>query len=176
MAVNVEPITFTGRLTYEDLLEVHRIRWRFEASRRLGVRGALWTACLVALIFHVNDHADEPLWVPLGIILIGCLPWTRREYRRLSERWKLRRQKDRLEEATAIFTDDSVALSDETSGVRLAWRRLAAIVATPRGILFLTPPQQTWFYLPQRLFDGNSHRDDILASAGAKGVRIFRLK
>jgi hypothetical protein len=80
-------------------------------------------------------------------------------------RWRYNRNQDKFIEHTATFTNESVSTSRATTDIRLTWDQLASIVATPRGLLFIIPPRNIWFWLPQHLFEGNSHRDIILELA-----------
>src|SRR5262249_50851573 len=91
---------------------------------------------------------------------------------RLLVAWRYRRHPELIVEHTATFTTDSVLLSSVHADVRLNWDRLAAILTTPRGLLFLLPPYTAWFWLPQRLFEGNSKKDHILNLASEHKVRI----
>ncbi len=59
--------------------------------------------------------------------------------------------------------------------MRLNWDGLAAIISTSRGLLFIVPPHSAWFWLPQREFDGNNRKEQILDVAREHNVRIERM-
>lgn len=59
--------------------------------------------------------------------------------------------------------------------IRLNWDRLDSIAATPRGLLFLMPPHGALFWLPQRLFEDNNHRQTILELATEHKIPFRRM-
>ena len=59
--------------------------------------------------------------------------------------------------------------------MRLNWEGVKAIVTSPRGLLFIVPPHSAWFWLPQREFDGNTKKDQILDAAREHNIRIERM-
>jgi hypothetical protein len=96
-------------------------------------------------------------------------------HHRLATGWRYRRHRDQFVEHTAIVTNEDVMVASFHAAVRLNWDRLAFIVSTPHGLLFVIPPHAAWFWLPQRLFDGNDHKESILALATEHKVPIRRM-
>ena len=94
----------------------------------------------------------------------------------LAIRRRYRRHRDKFVEHTASFTDDSVRLASAKSEARITWDLLGFVVATPRGLLFGFLPHAVWFWLPQRLFEGNAQREILLALAARHRVPIREMR
>jgi hypothetical protein len=59
--------------------------------------------------------------------------------------------------------------------MRLNWDGLKAVISTSRSLLFIVPRHAAWFWLPQRLFDGNNQKEQILQTAREHNARIERM-
>jgi hypothetical protein len=89
--------------------------------------------------------------------------------------YRYRRHPEQFIESTVTLTDNSLVVSNADMDLRLNWNQLRSIIATPRGVLFLAPPYQALFWLPRRLFDGNTYREAILRLADQHSVQIKRI-
>ena len=85
---------------------------------------------------------------------------------RLVVRWRYNLNRDKFIEHTATFTNESVSTSSATTDIRLTWDQLTSIVATPRGLLFIIPPRNIWFWLPQHLFEDQPDNAFFVATQG----------
>ena len=93
----------------------------------------------------------------------------------LSVKQRYNRDRDKFIDHTVTFTHESVSSTSTTADHRIAWDQFASIIVTPRGLLFLLPPHNVWFWLPQRLFDGNTLKETILELATEHKVSIRRM-
>jgi hypothetical protein len=111
-----------------------------------------------------------PYFLVLGLCAYFPFGWIIE--RRLAVTRQYRRHPELYYENTVTFTNESLKLSSIHMDLRLNWDRLAMIVSTRRGLLFLTPPHEPLFWLPERLFEGNDFREKILEVATKHKVQI----
>jgi len=78
-------------------------------------------------------------------------------------------------ESTVALSEDSVSVANVNFDMRLRWKQLRTVVSTRRGLLFLLPPQQPLCWLPQRLFEGNTKKEQILDLARQHNVPVKEL-
>ena len=170
-----EPIVITGRLNYEDLLEVRRFRQRRAVRASILVLMGVISGSLLALMVGLSTVTELK---PSGYLIIAFFvywPWGWLMIRRFSGRGRLRRAAASLTDNTATFTDDSISMAGEDASARFAWRRLGEVVQTRDGLMFLLPRGAVWIYLPARVLHEND-RSEILAAAAAHNVRVTTAK
>ena len=170
-----EPISFTGKLTLQDSLDLDETHFRCVLRWPVRVLMAVFSALIAALVVAVSIKSGFRL-VSYGILFVcAYFPFGWLLHRRLEVAWRFRRYSDKLIENTAIFTNDDITVSNALSDNRLSWECLDSVVSTPRGLLFMIPSNLAWFYLPKRLFDGNSYKDSILELAEEHEIKIHQL-
>lgn len=170
--MTAEPITFTGTLTLQDALDLNHYHWRTMLRRpfRWLIAGfslliasvCLWAASQTGFHFSMVLILALCLYFPFGWLL----------ERRLTVVYRYKRHPEHYIENTVSFTPDSIALSNRNMDLRLAWNQLRAIITTPRGILFLLPPHNPLFWLPNRLFVDNEFRSQIMDLALTHSVNV----
>lgn len=171
-----QPISFTGRLSLQDALDIHRYHSRVVYG--FGVRAlvavvAILIAALI-VVAEMRSHFAFGSYVTLaGCAFFSCGWWP---VARLDIRWRYHRHRDKYIDHTVTFTNESISTSSAVADIRLDWKQLAAVVVTPRGLLFFVPPHGVWIWLPQREFEGNSHKDEIVTLATEHHVEIRRMK
>jgi hypothetical protein len=121
----------------------------------------------------VSKGISRSLFAVLAVFAYFPFGWLL--HRRLAVSWRYRRHPELFVENTAAFDNDSVFVSNRHMDLRLDWDRLHSIVLTPRGLLFLLPPQRPLFWLPQRLFDGNNFKEQILDHAVKRKIKVCRM-
>jgi hypothetical protein len=134
----------------------------------LGIVSAL----IITLIIVAGLYSHFTLTSFLILVLFVYFPfgWI------LSERWRVaryyRKHPEQYVESTVRLSEDSVAVANANYEMRLRWNQLRGVLATPRGIMFFLIPHNPIFWLPQRVFDGNTKREQILSMAREHSVPI----
>jgi hypothetical protein len=136
---------------------------------------AVVSVAIAALIIVVGIHSRFIFSSLPLLALCAYFPFGWMLLDRLGVRRNYNRDREKIIDHTAIFTNESISTKSTTTDIRLTWNQLASVVTTPRGLLFLTPPQNVWFWLPQRLFDGNTHKDTILELATEHKILIRQM-
>lgn len=170
--MKLEPISFTGRLSLADWLDIHRFHSRVVIRRsiRLLMSGVSLAIALLIIVTGLRSHVGLPAYIVLALCVYFPFGWMFLD--RLLVRRRYARDRDAMVDTTVTFTDENVSTTNTTSDIRLSWSQVSMIVATPRGLLFLLPPHHVWFYLPQRLFCHNSQREAVLGLAAANKITI----
>ena len=78
-------------------------------------------------------------------------------------------------ETAVVLSEESVCVANVNFDVRLAWKELRTVVSTQRGLLFVLPRQQALCWLPQRLFEGNTEKEQVLQLARQHNVPVKEL-
>jgi hypothetical protein len=145
------------------------------------VRGVIrWSATIFSLLFAgliiaLGFFTEFKPMMFVGLVACAYFPfgWW------MSDRYRVRRHftknREKFIDHTVSFTEDSVSCSSAVSDVRLNWDQISTVVDAPRGLLILLPQNSIWFWLPQRLFDGNSLRDSILELSIKHSIPIRKM-
>jgi len=126
------------------------------------------------LVAGVHSHFGWPSYVILAVFvyfLFSCFGLDGR----LRVARHYRRHPDQYVESTVALSEDSVSVANVNFDMRLRWKQLRTVVSTRRGLLFLLPPQQPLCWLPQRLFEGNTKKEQILDLARQHNVPVKEL-
>ena len=173
--MTTEPLSFTGTLTLQDTLDLYRYRSRLIVRRPirwlLGIFSLLMISVVLVAGFH--SHFTWPSYVVLAVLLYFPFGWFWLE--RLQVARHYRKHPDQYVESTVTLSEDTVAVANANYDMRLRWKQLCRAVITPRGIMFLLPPHSPLFWLPQRLFDGNDKREQIIDLARKHSVPIKQM-
>ncbi len=167
-----EPISFTGNLSLPDVLDIHRVHSRIVLRRSIWWLMTVVSGIIAAVIIFAGLRSR---FVPVSFLVLAVcayFPFGGMLVDHWLVRRRYRRNRDKFLENTASFTNESISLVNAKSEIRVAWDLLGSVVTTPRGLLFLFPPHAIWFWLPRRLFEGNAHRESILALAAEHRVSI----
>lgn len=170
-----EPLKFTGTLSLKDALDLEHYLFRYTVDWPVRILMAVISA-LIAGLFIFVVHLQN-LTFTLWLILLLCLycPFGWILHRRARVWWHYRRHRDQYIECTVTLKNESISTSSTRADMRLNWDGVKAIVNSPRGLLFIVPPYSAWFWLPQREFDGNTKKDEILQLAREHKVRVERM-
>ncbi len=170
-----EPISFTGRLELQDLLDIHRYHSRVVmrgSIRALASVFSLFFAGLVIAAWILGGF--KPVMLAL-LIFCAYFPFGWWITDRIAVRRRHARQPDKQIETTVKFTNDSISCANVRGDARLNWNLIFAVLDTPRGLLFLLPDNIIWFWLPQRLFQENLLREGILNLAAEHSIEIRKI-
>jgi hypothetical protein len=174
--VTTKALSFTGTLTLQDILDLHHYRSLLVVRQSIRWLLAIFSLLIIAvvLVAGVQSHFSWPSYVILAVFvyfLFSCFG--------LDERLRVarhyRRHPDQYVESTVALSEDSVSVANINFDMRLRWKQLRTVVSTRRGLLFLLRPQQPLCWLPQRLFEGNSKKEQILDLARQQNVPVREL-
>jgi hypothetical protein len=173
--VTSEPLSFTGTLTLQDTLDLRHYRSLLVIRRPIRWLLATFSLLIISLVlvagFH--SHFTWPSYVILAVCVyfpFGCFALERLRVARY-----YRKHPDEYVECTVALSEDSVSVANVNYDMRLRWNQLRSVVSTRRGLLFLLPPQQPLCWLPQRLFDGNTKKQQILELARKQNVPVKQM-
>jgi hypothetical protein len=107
------------------------------------------------------------LWCYLSVMSPGAQAWlARRRYRRNPAKFL---------ESRVTLSADCVAIENEVSRSEFRWELVGLIVDAPSGLMFCNTARQALFWLPNRLFEDNNLRGQVLALGESNEVRLQRL-
>ncbi|MFZ1217736.1 MAG: hypothetical protein WAO00_00515 [Chthoniobacterales bacterium] len=170
-----EPVSFTGTLNLKDTLDLRRYHFRYVVGWPVRILMALTSSCIAALLIVAVGPSHFTPFIILVLCLCAYFPFGWIFHHRVAAWWHYRRHRDQYAEHTVTITNESVSTSSVRADARLNWDGIKAIVSTSRGLLFVVPPHSVWFWLPQREFDGNSKKEQIVALAREHNVRVERM-
>jgi hypothetical protein len=74
-----------------------------------------------------------------------------------------------------LLTPESVIIENAAHRIDQAWATIGVVCDTPEGLMFCDHANDCFFWLPQRLFEGNDLREQILELVVSRGVNIVQL-
>jgi UPF0716 family protein affecting phage T7 exclusion len=173
--LKAEPLSFTGRLTLQDTLDLEHYR-----SLRVVRRPIRWLLGIVSifiaavvLMAGVSTHFTWPLYIILAFCAYFPFGWFLLERVRVAQYY--RRHPEKYVESTVTLSEDSVSVANVNFDMRLHWNQLHSVVSTPQGLLFLLPPYHALCWLPQRLFEHSGKKEQILDLARKASVQIKQM-
>ena len=170
------PLSFTGKLSLQDTLDLHHYRSLLVVRRSIRWLLAIFSVIIIAIVLvaGVHSHFTWPSYVILAIFvyfLFSCFG--------LDERLRVarhyRKHPEQYVESTVALSDDSVCVANVNFDARLGWNQLRTVVSTRRGLLFVLPSRQPLCWLPERLFEGNMKKEQILELARQHNVSVEEL-
>ncbi len=180
--VAVEPIVFNGRLNEADVGDLLWYLTRVEVPRlKRWLVGGLATGMVVSgiLLTRIMIERDTRLgayfvvllgiflWCYLLVLTPGWQAWlARRSYRSDPAKFL---------ESRVTLSADWVTIENEVSKSEFRWELVGLIVDTPAGLMFCNTARQALFWLPNRLFEDNNVRGQVLALGESKKVRLQRI-
>jgi hypothetical protein len=171
----MEPISFTGTLSLKDAVNLNHYLFRYIVDWPVRILMAATSAIVATLIIWAGREGHFTFFMFVVLLLCAYFPFGWILHRRFAVWWYYRRHSDQYIEHTVTITNDSISTSSTRADMRLNWDGLKAIISTGRGLLFIVPRHSAWFWLPQRLFDNNSKKEQILEVAREHNVRIERM-
>ena len=169
-----EPLSFTGKLTLQDAVDLHHYRSLLIVRRSIRWLVAGVSLSIIALVVFagLHSHFTWPLYVIIAFFVYLPLTFF---LDRLRVALYYRRHPDKYVESTVALEDDAISVENINFQMRLRWSQLRSVVSTRRGLLFVLPPHQPLCWLPQRLFETNSKKEQILGLARKHDVPVKQL-
>jgi hypothetical protein len=176
------PLVFQGRLTLADVLCIRRYEEQLVVSRPLLMFARIFFTSVVALglvgmLLQKPEARKAPEWV--GVVAFVIFAYFLFLFS-LQQRWMIRHQYRKNEaaylETRVRLTEDRVAFENEAHRTDFQWQRVGLVVDAPEGLMFRNQARQTLFWLPQRLFEGNDLREQVLSLAARNGAPIRELE
>jgi len=168
--MKTETIRLTGSLCASDLRDIRRYQSRLVIRPSLRFVYYALSILIVSLLILVGFYQEFDL--RLIVLIIFCVWFSFGRW--VVSRWKFEtalRSGIGQQESTVTLNQESVYCANDESEVRLTWKHIHCIVETPRGLLFVLPPHDTWFWLPGRILS-NKLREEILSLAEGNCVTI----
>jgi hypothetical protein len=156
------PISITGRLDLQDQLDIHRCHLRVMVRTSIRWCAMIFSASLIVLVMTFGCVIEFKPVVFLALVIFAYYPFGWWIIDRLRVRMRYAAQREKFIDHTVTFTNDSVSCSSAVYDMRLNWDQIFTVVNASRGLLILLPENAIWFWLPQRLFDGNELKYYIL--------------
>jgi hypothetical protein len=164
-------VTFTGKLTMQDAINLHWYRER--CLIRPGIRFsmnllAVGLVCGAGFSFlHAGINTPGIFLIAVSICILG---------NGVMNRWFLqkryKRNPDDFVETTVSISPVEIHLNNKNIDMTLPWTQVASVCDTPKGLLFLVRDSAPLCWLPQRLFEGNQSKEQILQYAKAATTQI----
>lgn len=170
-ALPVSPrLLFRGRLDEEDVMAVHRYRWRLAVSRPAAWGLRVTLAALAAFAAWLAWDLGMPVGA-LGVAAVGvaaqAVPhllswWVRHQYRLRMEDYP---------ETLLVLTGERILLETAWYYAEWRWPFLSQVLDTPDGLLILNRSRGV-LWLSRREFEGNDYREQILDMARSNRVPV----
>lgn len=144
-------------------------------GRPIRVFMGVFSLLFASLIIFLGSKTHFTPFLIGVLVLCAYFPFGWVLSRRFTVARHYRRHASQYVECTATFTNEAVSVSSVPVDTRLNWDQLSFVGSTPRGLLFMAPPCQTWFWLPERVFAGNDHKAAILSLAAGHNIPIRRM-
>lgn len=170
--MDTQPLSFTGKLTLQDALDLNRYRSLCVLRRSMRWLITIFSALLAATIIFLIVHRQYNLQLIIILILCVYVPvavWYRRDF---AVRKQYRRHPEYYIENTVTVDEKSVSISNVNLDMRLNWNQISFLLDTPRGLMFVLPSTNVLCWLPQRLFDGNNFKEAMLGYATKNKVPV----
>ena len=171
----VEPLVFRGCLGETDVVEMQRCQGRLLIGRPIRwlavvVATVLAAGCLASILL-IGPHVATVVVLFALVYLVVVFPFertwhVRRHYRRHAAKYL---------ETRVSLSESRVSIENEAIMSESRWDLVGVIADTPSGLLFCNTARQAMFWLPARLFEGNTLREQVLSLAKRKGVRVQRI-
>lgn len=177
----VEPLVFRGRLSEADVGNLQWYLTRVVVPRRvIWLVGSLATSIVVLgliltrLLFERDTRAGAYLVIAIGVYLWCYLVVMSPGVQAWLARRRYRRNPGMFLESQVTLSADRVALENEVARSEFRWELVGLIVDTPSGLMFCNTARQVVFWLPNRLFEENNLREQVLALGESHAVRLKR--
>lgn len=169
-------IVLTGKLTAEDIADMDRYYYRAVFSWPYRILMGTVSVFVAGLVLFGNLGISS---VPVSVcILTLCahFPFGWLLLRRCKTRRHYYRRALRSQECTITFTSATISIAFVETELRLPWKQFAPLLLTPRGLLFLLQPRESLFWLPNRLFEGNTLKAEVLTLALENNLAIREVR
>jgi hypothetical protein len=173
-----EPLTFRGRLTLEDVLDMQH--YRASAALRRPFRLLIWSVAVPVALLAARDlysHGLAPRnaygLAPssfLGLCLYAVGGWSLLQ--RSSVRRHYLKHPDRYLESTIALDDEGLSIRNAKVESRLAWSLIDRVMNTPKGLYFFGLNSHSLVWLPSRAFDVANSKSAVLNLLSQQAVRV----
>jgi hypothetical protein len=166
------PLSFQGRLTLEDVENIQRYHSLLRISKPVrwlwkGFAFFFAGICILNMVINQYFFVNGSILIVL-LFFVFVVPWDLR--RQVKNNY--RKHQDKYLETRVILTPDRIYVENSSHRHDFIWGQLAMICDTPEGLMFCDAANNVQFWLPQRLFEGNDLRDQVLELAESNGVRV----
>jgi len=163
---------YQGRMMREDYVgyaKAHDLAHNISA--RPWSMPLLGTMFLAGGLLGFFNGAGAPMFpmIAVGVLNITW-PFWRPATLRLYYQWV----KAEIEEASASFSDEVVAVSYSLSRHLMRWQVVKSVVDSPDGILLTGSYRQPLVWIPRRALGDEDARERIVDAAQRHGVKIMR--
>lgn len=165
-------LVFVGRLTeedvvwmahYQNLLAFRRpFRWLAMAGVTLFAGVGIWWS----LLWENPRIAVQFLLI--WIFLVAILPLGYKRY----VRYYYRKHEEQYLETRVCLGDERITIENESFSSSYQWKLFGFVVDTAQGLMFFGPDGQAWFFLPERLFEDLSLREEVLDAVADHEIPI----
>lgn len=175
-----QPLTFRGKLTLEDLLDMQHYRASAALRRPLRLLIGL-VAVPVALLAVLDVYSHGPVsrnlycLAPFSFLVLCCYAlggWSVLQRSSVRSYW-LKHPEHYLETDVAL-DDTGLSVRNAQAEARLSWSGIDHVIDTPRGLCFLATRSQTFVWLPLRAFDAANSKSAVLSFLTQHAVRVTR--
>ena len=174
----MESLTFCGRLTLEDVLDMQR--YRSLAALRRPFRLLIGLIAIPVAFLAVydlynrglvarNSYGLTPLAF-LGLSLFALGGWS--FMLRSAARNYYLKHPERYLETVVVLDDAGVSFRNADVETRLAWSVIERVIDTPKGLYFFGPLSQSLLWLPLRAFEGPNSKSTVVSLLNQRAVRV----
>jgi hypothetical protein len=182
--ITKHPLVFRGRLEEEDIVNMKNCQIRLVVNNKTRwLVGGLGTFLLgLGILFVTSGFFTErdtrliALFIPLiGLFLLGYLVFLSPGWQARLARRGYRRLAGQFRESQVTLTAGRVTVESDAMRTESRWEMVSLVADTPAGLLFLGAGGHAWFWLPNRVLEGDETRGQVLALAESNGVRVRRV-
>jgi hypothetical protein len=157
------------------MLDLQHYHFRYVVGWPVRILMAVTSISIAALLVIAVGPSHFTPFIVLVLALCAYFPFGWMLHRRLSTWWRYRQHRNQYTEHTVTITNASLSTSSVRADIRLNWDGIKAVISSSRGILVIVPPHMVWFWLPQRVFEGNGKKEQIVALAREHKVRVEQM-
>lgn len=169
-------ISFIGALTLQDVLYIDHYYYRYLIRWPIRLLVALVLLPIAILAFFEGLKTGFTLLIILIILFCIYFSFGWLLHRKIFIRKYYKKKSAKYIDNTIIFTEDDIKISSINMESRFNWSLVFLIISTSHGLLFLAPQNNVIFWLPQRVFEDNQYKDEILEFAKKHSIPIKRIK
>jgi len=169
------PLSFQGRLTLDDVVNIARYQSLLQIGKSVrwlwkGFAFFLAGICTLNMVINQYFFVNGSIFIAL-LFFVFVVPWDLR--RQVKNNY--RKHQNGYLETRVILTPDRIYLENALHRHDSVWAMIGLICNTPEGLLFCDAANRINFWLPQRLFEGNDLRVQVLELAERNGARVRKM-
>ncbi len=174
--MTTKTISFTGTLTLQDILYIDHYHYRYLIRWPIRLLVAFVLLPIAILVFFKGLNTGFTFLITLIILICIYFPFGWLLHRKISMRKYYKKNSAKYIDNTIILTEDDIKISNIHMDSRFNWSLVFLIISTSRGLLFLASQKNVIFWLPQRIFENNQYKDEILEFAKKHSTPIKEIK